>query len=390
MQLRIFDSWVNAVNGGTPSGLLLSVNIVTSIFGIVNLDFFRTLYPNFCLHPKLNFLHVAALDFIVALYPFLLILATYLLVTMYDKNYRGVVLLWKPFKWCLKHYQRRFDVKSSLVETFATFILLSNVKILSVCFDLLVATSAIDETGVHLNRQFTYYDANIDYFGPVHLPFALLALFMGFLFVLLPFFLLVAYPCGFFQRCLNCTGWRCQTLYVFMDAFQGSYKTRPRDLRCFSAYYLLIRFSLLFSTSYIVSSFFVLVSAFVLVISSFIFLFFQPYINNSHNKVDSGLMLLMALLYVGVAGDIMGTFFAYDWLATAQVMFAISFLMLIFLIITNFIIMPLYSKLRVFCSKSRTDSEFDIVIERETEQSTETMSYPSLLSSGQQNFTKYT
>lgn len=145
----------------------------------------------------------------------------------------------------------------------------------------------MDETGVQLSSRFTYFDANIEYFGPAHLPFAMVALFAGFLFVLLPFLLLVVYPCRFFQRCVNYTGWRCQALYIFMDAFQGSYKTEPYDLRYFSAYHLLLRFSLLFSTSYIVSSFFVQVSAFVLIISSFIFSVFQPYKNSSHNKVDT-------------------------------------------------------------------------------------------------------
>ena len=389
IQLRLFDSWVNALNSGTSSSLSLSVNIATSIFGIVNLDFFRMLYPHFCLHPKLNFLHVSALDFIIALYPFLLIFLTYYLVTMYDRNCRAVVLLWKPFRWCLKHYQRQFNVKNSLIETFATFILLSNVKVLGVCFDLLISTTVVDETGMPLSSRFTYYDANIEYFGPAHLPFAILALFAGFLFVLLPFFLLVTYPCRFFQQFLNYAGWRCQVLHIFMDAFQGSYKTEPHDFRYFSAYYMLIRFSLLFSTSYIVSSFFVHVSAFVLVISSFIFSSFRPYKINSHNHMDSALMLLMALFYLGISADIMATSFAYRWLPTAQVMFATSFLVLILYIATKFIFVPLYLKLRTYCLKSKKDtSEFD-TFEREAMESTRAISYPSLLPLGQ-SVIKYT
>lgn len=44
----------------------------------------------------------------------------------------------------------------------------------------------------------------------------------------------------------------------------------------------------------------------------------------------------MALFYVGIYADIMGTFFAYNWLATAQVMFATYFLVLILYIVTRF------------------------------------------------------
>ena len=52
-------------------------------------------YPYFCLHPDLNILHVISLDFAVALYPFVLILLTYLLIRVYDSNYRLVVWAWK-------------------------------------------------------------------------------------------------------------------------------------------------------------------------------------------------------------------------------------------------------------------------------------------------------
>ena len=79
------------------------------------------IYPPFCLHPKANILHVLSLDYIVALYPFMLILMTYVLVTMYDKHYRILVWMWKPFKRCML---------AILSKIFATF-----VKIFVVCLD---------------------------------------------------------------------------------------------------------------------------------------------------------------------------------------------------------------------------------------------------------------
>ena len=96
--------------------------------------------------------------------------------------------------------------------------------------------------GTEIKKKFLYYDANIEYFGHDHLPFAVLALLIGFIFVFLPFLLLVLYPCRCFQRFLNCLGLRCQTLHIFMDAFQGIYKIEPYDLKYFSALYFLLRF----------------------------------------------------------------------------------------------------------------------------------------------------
>lgn len=143
LQLRTIEGYLstlmynNAFQFPKRARGLISVEILGCILGIVNLDFFRTIYPYFCLHPNMNILHVVSLDIIIALYPFILIFLTYILVTLYDRNCCLLVWAWRPFKWCLRHYQRQFNVKSSLIEAFATFILLCNVKVLGVCFDLL-------------------------------------------------------------------------------------------------------------------------------------------------------------------------------------------------------------------------------------------------------------
>ena len=146
-----------------------------------------------------------------------------------------------------------------------------------------------------IKKKFLFYDANIEYFGYDHLPFAVLALLIGFVFVFLPFLLLVLYPCRCFQRCLNCLGWRCQALHIFMDAFQGSYKIEPYDLRYFSAFYLLLRFLFLIITELMLSFFVIPTLAFTMLLSAFIFIIFQPYKKTSQNRLDITFMLLVTL-----------------------------------------------------------------------------------------------
>ena len=231
-------------------------------------------------------MQVISLDYIVALYPFLLIFLTYVLVTLYDSNYRILVWAWKPFGWFFKHYQKQFNIKASLVETFATFILFSNVKILSISFDLLSATRVYNASGVESSKWYVYYDANIEYLSGGHLPFALLALFTGFLFVLVPFLLLLLYPCGCFQQCLNCLGLRLQTLHIFMDAFQGSYKLQPRDMRHFSVLYLILRFVLLLNVALSSNSYYAPMNAFVMAVSVMILALCQPHKNSLNNTLD--------------------------------------------------------------------------------------------------------
>ncbi len=325
LQLRIFDGWLTyAMDVHSNTLEFKCFNILLSAMGMVNLDFFRTLYPYFCLHPKLNILHVVSLDFIVALYPFFLIFLTYLLVTMHDRNCRFVVWAWKPFKCCLdQRYWGQLNPKGSLIETFATFIVLSNVKILGVCFDLLVPTKAYDETGSKLKVQYLYYDANIGYFSSQHLPFAVLALLIGVVFVLVPFLLLLLYPCRCFQRVLNALGCKCQALHIFMDVFQGRYKTQPYDLRYFSAYYFLLRFLILLTLT-TGSVFYLSSTSFLLIVGGIVFAVFQPYKNISHNKFDIIALFTMVMFYTSLASCLVASQMDRHWLTLSVIMIVVS------------------------------------------------------------------
>ena len=49
-----------------------------------NLDFLRSLYKPFCIHPRMTTLHVLALDYLVGVYPLFLIFLTYIAVKLHD------------------------------------------------------------------------------------------------------------------------------------------------------------------------------------------------------------------------------------------------------------------------------------------------------------------
>ena len=272
-----------------------------AIFGFFNLDILRDVYPHFCLHPKLNILFLIFMDYIVALYPFLLILLTYIMVRMYDKNYTLIVLAWKPFKWCLKSRNGEWNIGATLTQAFASLILLSSVKMLGIMFDILATTKV---TGINSTDQqhlhYFYYDANIEYLHGYHLYCALVSMFLTFSFVILPLLLLILYPCRRFHKILNFLGWRCQALYIFMDAFQGSYKLEPYDLRHFSAFHLLLRIFLLLAASFVHSPFFFPAAACLMMVGSIIFAAFRPYKNDFHNTLDVISMMLLALFFMSM------------------------------------------------------------------------------------------
>ena len=278
------------------------VALITSLVGFWNLDFFRTLYPRFCLHNIMSILQVLALDYIIAAYPLLLIVITYLLVELHDRNCKIVVLLWKPFRRCFARFHRQWDIQTSLVEAFASFILLSYVKFLSVSLNFLLPVYLHNVHGESMGL-YLYYDGTVEYFGKQHLPYAILAIVVLLIFNFLPLLLLCIYPCQCFQRILNLYTLRCQALHILMDAFQGHYKNGTndtRDCRYLSAVYLFKRIIFFVITAVslsvsVVSFYFltgVLFSLFVILIAVV-----QPYKVFIHNTIDVLLFLVTALLY---------------------------------------------------------------------------------------------
>ena len=278
----------------------LSVGL--SLYGIWNLDFFRPFYSDLCL--GIGILPTLALDYTIAVYPLLLMIISYLLISLYDRNYRVITITWRPFQILFSLFRRNWDIRTSVIDAFVTFFLLSNVKFLSVSFDLLVPTRVYHLYGDTYDYTYAlYYSGDIEYFGREHLPYGILAIVVLCVFVILPVAILALYPFKFFQKFLNLFPARWYILHTFVNSFQGCYKdgTKPgtRDYRWFSAVYLAYRsicFSLYGVT--LTGGYFPLCSLFIILVV-IIIVAFQPYKNRFalHFKTNTIFLALYAMLY---------------------------------------------------------------------------------------------
>ena len=281
---------------------LTIARILVSLYGIWNLDFFRTLLPPICL--QLTSLETIALDYIIAFYPLVLVVFTYILVELHDRNFRPVVLLWKPFHRCFVCIRRQWNIKTSIIDAFATFLVLSYMKFVSISIDLLIPTQLFDVHGKPLHTIYLYNDATIEYFGKEHTPYAIVALTVLLFVVILPLVLLVLYPCQCFQRCLTRCRLRTHALHTFMDAFQGCYKdgtNGTRDCRWFAAVYLgarLITYTTLLAMSLNTFSLTLFASIYMMVIVMLIAV--QPYSTSNYNILDPIVVIFQVLFRVFV------------------------------------------------------------------------------------------
>ena len=250
---------INAIMIG--SGLYVKVNCFTNkqfanllltLAGVLNLDFFRFVIPPLCISASMKFITVLLFDYVIAVYPIVLTIFIYVGIELHDRNCRMIVSLISPLKL---FWSRNWNPKETILNTCATFLLLSYSKFLFVSISLLFNVHTYDCTGKTItNSTVLLYDPTIRFFHSEHIPYVVLALSVIVIFVLLPPLLLLLYPTQLFRKCLSCCGFRrWDILHLVMDIFQGWYKDGTEgtlDFRPLSSLYMIIR--LVFAFAYFV------------------------------------------------------------------------------------------------------------------------------------------
>ncbi len=277
--------------------LKFTILALVDLYSIWNLDFFRGLYPDICL--DVSTLTVLALDYAVAIYPLLLTVVSYILIELHARNFRLVVILWRPFRYLFSRIRSNWDSRTSVIDAFATFFLLSFTKIASTSIDLLTPTKTVNLKNNNVTWV-PYNDATMDYFETKHLPFAILAITCSMIFAIAPITVLLIYQFRWFQRLLSCLKLRHPLLREVMESFQSGYTngTQPgtKDHRWFSAVFYItlygniVVYSAILDSNYITFGIMLIIS---LIISTALV---QPYKNATHAKINIFLMGIIGLI----------------------------------------------------------------------------------------------
>ena len=277
-----------------------------TLYSIWNLNFFRAFTPDICL--RISTLDALLLEYVVAFYPMLLILITYIATELHSQGYRVITVLWQPFHLCSIYFRKEWNIKSSLIDVFATFLLLSYNRLLDINFSLLMYITPYNPKGETVGR-YVYYDSSKKFFGHEHRLFGNFAVFVLFFFNVIPFLLLLLYPMKWFQQCLNYFKINRITLHTFVDSFAGCYKdgTEPetRDCRYFAALFFLLRFANSISVFWTFDGFYLVIFPIILVCFSTLFISAQPYRSKfSKNNITTVIFLMISIIlcccYFGV------------------------------------------------------------------------------------------
>ena len=87
---------------------------------------------------NMSTLGALALDYTIAIYPIFLIALSYALIDLHDRDIGCLICVWRPIKKIFGIFNRNWDTRTSVIDSFTTFFLLSYVKVLSVSSDLLI------------------------------------------------------------------------------------------------------------------------------------------------------------------------------------------------------------------------------------------------------------
>ena len=280
-----------------------------TVFGVWNMDFFRLLMPRFCVSRNAGTLAAICTGYFSALWPLLMVLTISLIVKLHRCNCRVLVRPWELLNRVTRGVIRRRIAETNLIETFATFLFLSYVKLMYVSFALLGATVPYEAApGATAARQshWVSLDTDVPFGSRKHLRYAIpavvLVLFVG---ILLPLVLLI-YPCKCTHRlCGGRNGRHWLALKMFIEVFHGGFKDGTdgtRDYRMLPAIFLLIKVFLGFTfalrgiplLAYNLPLIYLALSLFALLMAA-LFGLAKPYKEKRHNLIDVLLYTLVAV-----------------------------------------------------------------------------------------------
>ena len=281
------------------------LQILITLYGIWNLDFFRYVIPPFCVSLHIRPIQIAFLNYISAFYPLILIAASWMLIKLHSRDCKPIVWLWSKLDgYILQKMNVKIDANNTLVDVFATFFLLSYAKLVFICFTTIWFKITYNAQNSFIHQILhVKSDPNMGYFSTEHLPYAITS-FTIFVLIIIPLpLLLTLYPIRIFRSLLfKCPiGTRVlPSFHIFAEKFYNCYRDGldgGRDMRSFVCIHFLLRVIGKYITVDEVLADLSFTTAILLyLVSSILIALVQPYKKTYMNVSDTLIMVNLTIL----------------------------------------------------------------------------------------------
>ena len=288
---------------------------VLTLCAIWSFDTLLFVSPPLCISENLQEIYIPFLEFLATTFPFLLLLLTYGLIQMHAKNFKPVVLLWRPFNSVYVHSYRAWDPRSSMVQAFASLLFLSYAKVIYLIWEAFTWTQDLSTTG-RGDFIVLYIDPNVPFWSTKHVLLMIFSVVVAVFVFLPPLLILVVYPTSLYRKISHWISPKWQIfIKTYVETFQGCLKdgtNGTRDYRAFAGWniflsgaapqFLIVIIAITFPST--LTNFLVPSYALAIFFScvAFVISLLQPYKERMANILTAALLAISSLICALSAG----------------------------------------------------------------------------------------
>ena len=235
--------YANLLHTAAYKHVFILGKFLLTLNAIWTLDVLYFVSPPLCVSVHVEEIYLSLLGTVATLYPFILLLLTYVGIELHARNCKPIVCLWRVFHRMHVRFRRTWDPNASVIQAFATLFFLSYTKFISLMYEGLRISHVISMEN-KVVATVSYIDPTVSIFSSKHWHLLSLSLFILIFIVLPPSLLLIIFPTHIFKKISRCLKPRwIISIQTFVDTFHGCCKdgsNGSRDYRAVSGYILII------------------------------------------------------------------------------------------------------------------------------------------------------
>ena len=240
---RFILSFYTELYGTSNIYILGLVKLVASLSAVWSFDTLFFIAPPLCISNHLEEIYLPFIEFVAILYPFLLLLLTYILIQLHFYNFKPIVTLWRPLHRLIKRFHKNWELNASLIQAFSSIFFLSYAKINFIIFQSLLHATLVTQEG-KVTNSLAYIDPTVLYASKKHVYMIMFSAFVAIFLYFPPTLLLIIYPTSLYRKISDRIRprWRIG-IKIYVETYQGCYKDSTngtRDYRAISGYSLIV------------------------------------------------------------------------------------------------------------------------------------------------------
>ena len=238
-----FNAGFYAFYASTNTHVMIVIRIVLSLNSLWTFDPLYFLSPPLCISQHFHEVYIPFLESMAALYPFTLLLLTYILIELYARDCKPIVTMWKVIHRKCGCLHGSWNSDKSLIQTFATLFLFSFMKFIGIVCNILKVVFVLDMEK-QVVAKIPSIDPTVTLFSHAYIFLIILSVVILVFFILPPVLVLLLFPTTCFTKVSTYLKPRWVLgLKIFTDAFYGSYKdgtNGTKDFRQVASIFFLI------------------------------------------------------------------------------------------------------------------------------------------------------